>query len=150
MNRRFGIEVVAARSAQAAAQDADIVITAGPIEAIRRPTLRPEWLSPGCLTITLDYDSYITDAAIAAMDLVVTDDRDQLEDARVQEGKFTGVTRIDAELAELVSARKQGRRNNQQRILAFNLGIALEDLITGIELLERARASNIGISLPAD
>jgi len=150
MGRQLGIEVAAARSAQAAVKDADIVITAGPIEAVRRPLLRPEWLSPGCLTITLDYDSYITDAAIAVMDLILTDDRGQIEDARVHEGKFTGVTRIDAELAEIISAKRPGRLNNQQRILVFNLGIALEDLVTAIELLGRARARNIGVLLRAD
>src|SRR5262249_4621883 len=74
MGGRFGIEVVAARSAQTATKDADIVITAGPIESVRRPTLQPGWLSPGCLTTTLDYDSYVTDAAVAAMDLILTDD----------------------------------------------------------------------------
>jgi ornithine cyclodeaminase/alanine dehydrogenase len=150
MRGRFGIEVVAARSAEAATRDADIVITAGPIEAVRRPTLQPVWLSPGCLTITLDYDSYVTDAAIAAMDLVLTDDRGQIEDARIHEGKFTGVARIDAELDELVSARKGGRTGDHQRILVFNLGIALEDLVTGIEIFRRACVRNIGIRLQAE
>jgi len=150
MRGRFGIEVVGARSAEAATRDADIVITAGPIEAVRRPTLQPVWLSPGCLTITLDYDSYVTDAAIAAMDLVLTDDRGQIEDARIHEGKFTGVARIDAELDELVSARKGGRTGDHQRILVFNLGIALEDLVTGIEIFRRACVRNVGIRLQAD
>jgi len=80
----------------------------------------------------------------------LTDDRGQIEDARVHEGKFTGVTRIDAELAEIISAKRPGRLNNQQRILVFNLGIALEDLVTAIELLGRARARNIGVLLRAD
>jgi ornithine cyclodeaminase/alanine dehydrogenase-like protein (mu-crystallin family) len=65
-----------------AVRGADIVITAGPIGDNRRATLVPEWLAPGSLTIALDYDSYVTDAAIAAADLVLTDDRGQIEDAR--------------------------------------------------------------------
>jgi ornithine cyclodeaminase/alanine dehydrogenase-like protein (mu-crystallin family) len=150
MSGRIGIDVIAARSAEAATANADIVITAGPIEAVRRPTLQPRWLSPGCLTITLDYDSYVTDSTIASMDLILTDDPGQIEDARIHEGKFTAVTRIDAELAELVTVGKGSRTNDQQRILVFNLGIALEDLVTGIELLRRARTRNIGIRLHAD
>ena len=83
-------------------------------------------------------------------DLILTDDPGQIEDARIHEGKFTGVTHIDAELAELVSVQKGSRTSDRQRILVFNLGIALEDLVTGIELLRRARAKNIGTWLRLD
>jgi ornithine cyclodeaminase/alanine dehydrogenase-like protein (mu-crystallin family) len=149
MNGRWGVAVVGAGSAQQAVRDADIVITAGPIEDTRRATIVPEWLAPGSLTVTLDYDSYVTDAAIASFDLVLTDDRGQIEDARLHEGKFTGVTRIDAELADLLSTGKGKRTREDQRILVFNLGIALEDLATGAEILKRARQKNVGLLLPA-
>jgi ornithine cyclodeaminase/alanine dehydrogenase len=149
MNGRWGVSVTGAGSAERAVRGADIVITAGPIQDTRRASLVPEWLAPGSLTVTLDYDSYVTDAAIAAVDLVLTDDRGQIEDARLREGKFIGATRIDAELADLLST-GQGRRTSQdQRILVFNLGIALEDLATGVEILKRARQKRIGTLLPA-
>ena len=135
-------------SAEAAVRGADVVITAGPIEDLRRATLEADWLAPGSLTVTLDYDSYVTDEAIAAADLVLTDDRGQIEDARLHEGKFTGVTRIDAELGELISApARVAERSDDQRILVFNLGIALEDLATGVEILKRARQKGIGTQL---
>jgi ornithine cyclodeaminase/alanine dehydrogenase len=149
MQGRWGISVVGAGTAERAVRGADIIITAGPIEQTRRASLLPEWLSPGSLTITLDYDSYVTDAAIAAMDLVLTDDRGQIEDARLHEGKFTGVHRIDAELADLLTSGKGKRASEDQRILVFNLGIALEDLATGIEILRRAKAQKVGTRLPS-
>lgn len=149
MNGQWGFSVTGTRSAEAAVRGADIVITAGPIEDMRRASLLPDWLGPGSLTVTLDYDSYVTDAAIAAVDLVLTDDRGQIEDARLREGKFTGVTRIDAELADFLSAGQGRRANEEQRILVFNLGIALEDLATGVEILKRARQRQIGTLLPA-
>ncbi len=148
-HERWGVVVVGAGSAERAVRGADIVITAGPIEDHRRATLMPEWLAPGTLTIALDYDSYVTDAAIAAADLVLTDDRGQIEDARQREGKFTGVTRIDAELADLLTTGQGRRTTEDQRILVFNLGIALEDLATGVEILNRARRKKVGILLPA-
>ena len=44
----------------------------------------------------------------------------------------------------------RGRReNDRQRILAFNLGIALEDVATAAEALRRASERGIGIRLPA-
>ena len=146
---RWGVSVVGAGSAEGAVRGADIVITAGPIEDHRRATLVPEWLAAGSLTIALDYDSYVTDAAIAAADLVLTDDRGQIEDARQREGKFTGVRRIDAELADLLSTGRGRRTHEEQRILVFNLGIALEDLATGVEILNRARKKKAGTLLPA-
>jgi ornithine cyclodeaminase/alanine dehydrogenase-like protein (mu-crystallin family) len=148
MQGRWGVTVAGVGSAERAVRGADVIITAGPIELARSATLLPEWIAPGSLTVTLDYDSYVTDAAIATMDLVLTDDRGQIEDARLHEGKFTGVSRIDAELADVVSAGQGKRTSDTQRILVFNLGIALEDLATGIEILKRARARNIGIRLP--
>jgi len=148
-HERWGVFAVGAGSAERAVRGADIVITAGPIEDHRRATLMPEWLAPGSLTIALDYDSYLTDAAIAAADLVLTDDRGQIEDARQREGKFTGVTRIDAELADLLTTGQGRRTKEDQRILVFNLGIALEDLATGVEILNRARRKKVGTLLPA-
>ena len=146
---RWGVSVVGAGSAEGAVRGADIVITAGPIEDHRRATLVPEWLAAGSLTIALDYDSYVTDAAIAAADLVLTDDRGQIEDARQREGKFTGVRRIDAELADLLTTGRGRRTHEEQRVLVFNLGIALEDLATGVEILNRARKKKAGTLLPA-
>jgi ornithine cyclodeaminase/alanine dehydrogenase-like protein (mu-crystallin family) len=146
---RYDIALLPAGSAEEAVRGADVVITAGPIEEARRATLLPEWLAPGSLTIALDYDSYVTDRAIASMDLVLTDDRGQIEDARLREGKFTGVTGIDAELGELLLSGKGGRRRDSERILVFNLGIALEDLATGIEILRRAEVLHLGTRLPA-
>ena len=148
MHGRWGVSVLGTGTAERAVRGADLVITAGPIEEIRRATLVPEWLAPGSLTITFDYDSYVTDAAIAAADLVLTDDRGQIEDARLREGKFTGVTRVDAELADLLSTGQGRRTSEDQRIMVFNLGIALEDLATGVEILKRARQKKVGTLLP--
>lgn len=148
-HERWGVCVVGAGSAEGAVRGADIVITAGPIEDHRRAMLMPEWLAPGSLTVTLDYDSYVTDAAIAAADLVLTDDRGQIEDARQKGGKFAGVARIDAELADLLTTGQGRRTKEEQRILVFNLGIALEDLATGVEILNRARKKKVGTLLPA-
>jgi ornithine cyclodeaminase/alanine dehydrogenase-like protein (mu-crystallin family) len=148
MRDRYRIEVIAAGSAETAVRGADIVVTAGPIEDQRRPVILPDWLQGGSLTVTLDYDSYITDEAIAAMDLVLTDDAGQIQDACLHERKFTGVKRIDAELAELIAYGAGARQGDEQRILVFNLGIALEDLATAVEILRRAERRGIGTKLP--
>lgn len=143
------IEVIGRNSAKHAIEDADLIITGGPIESERRASIISEWIKPGALVITIDYDSYVSDECIAAMDLVITDDYGQIEDARKKEGKFTGVQAIDADMAQLISNDQGRRQSDEQRILAFNLGIALEDLATAVELYQRALKLNAGIGLPA-
>ena len=150
MDGRFGgVRVEGAGSAESALRGADIVVSGGPIRAERRASIVPEWIRPGALIVAIDYDSYVTDECIAAMDVVVTDDYGQIEDARAKEGKFLGVTRIDADNGELIAHGKGRRRNAGQRILAFNLGIALEDVATAAEALRRAKEKGAGIRLPA-
>ncbi len=150
MDGRFGgVRVEGAASAETAIKGADIVVPGGPITARRRASIVPEWISPGALVVAIDYDSYVTDECIAAMDIVITDDRGQIEDAREHEGKFLGVTRIDADNAEMIATGKGRRENDRQRILAFNLGIALEDVATAAEAFHRAKERGIGTPLPA-
>jgi len=148
MTERFPMRFRGAAGPEEVARASDVLITGGPIEKSRKPVIVPEWIREGALVVTIDYDSYVCDEMVAAMDLILTDDSGQIEDARRNEGKFPGVSRIDATLSDLISGRHGARANDKQRILAFNLGIALEDLVTAIEALRRAQISNIGTMLP--
>ena len=147
MHGRFGFSVRGASGPEEVARSSDVLVTGGVIEKIRSPVIQPDWIAPGATVVTIDYDSYVTDEAIADMDLVLTDDEGQIEDARRNEGKFLGVNRIDASLADLVSGRAGRRTSREQRILVFNLGIALEDLATAIEILRRAESAGAGTHL---
>ena len=149
MTGSFGFDSVVGMSGpEEVARNCDVLVTGGPIQQERRPVIRPEWIGAGMLVVTIDYDSYVTDEMIRAMDLVLTDDRAQIEDARRNEGKFPGVTRLDSTVAELVTHGKGARTSDEQRILVFNLGIALEDLATAIEILRRCERADVGTVLP--
>ena len=147
MNGCFNMEVTGAKSAKDAIQGADIIITGGPISEKRQPIIASDWVAPGALIITIDYDSYVTDECISSMDLVLTDDREQIKDARQKEGKFSGVTQVHADNAELIVHGMGRRTSDTQRILAFNLGIALEDVATAAEIYRRAEAQDAGTIL---
>ena len=149
MTGRFGFaSIVGMNGPEEVARNCDVLVTGGPIRKDREPVIRSEWIGPGTLVVTIDYDSYVTDEAIASMDLVLTDDYGQIVDARRNEGKFPGVTRVDSTVAELVAHGKGRRTSDEQRILVFNLGIALEDLATAIEVLKRAEQAKTGTLLP--
>ena len=145
--RYNNIKVIGAAGPEEALWDADLIITGGAITREHQPTIVSEWIKSGALIITIDYDSYVTDQCIAAMDLVLTDDTSQIEDARKQEGKFLGVPTADAEIAEMIAHGKGLRLNDTQRIIAFNLGIALEDVATAATIFETARDLGIGTLL---
>ena len=149
MTGKFGFDSIVGMSGpEEVARHCDVLVTGGPIEKDRKPVIQPDWLGAGMLIVTIDYDSYVTDEAIRSMDLVLTDDYGQIEDARRNEGKFPGVTRLDSSVAELVTHGKGARTTDEQRILVFNLGIALEDLATAIEILNRAEQTDVGRMLP--
>ena len=149
MTGKFGFDSIVGMSGpEEVARNCGVLVTGGPIQKDRRPVIRPDWIGPGALVVTIDYDSYVTDEAIRAMDLVLTDDYGQIEDARLNEGKFPAVTRVDSTVADLVAHGKGARTSDGQRILAFNLGIALEDLATAVEALNRAERKGVGTMLP--
>ncbi|MDX1459665.1 MAG: ornithine cyclodeaminase family protein [Xanthomonadales bacterium] len=148
MGARFpDLELTGCRTAREAVDGADVIVTGGPITTRPEPTIEPDWIAGGALIVTIDYDSYVTDACIEAMDLVITDDIGQIEDARAREGKFRGVKRIDADLAALIAAGEGRRTDDAQRIMAFNLGIALEDLALARLLYQEAGNRDIGVLL---
>jgi ornithine cyclodeaminase/alanine dehydrogenase-like protein (mu-crystallin family) len=97
--------------------------------------------------VAIDYDAYWTKAAMDSMQLIVTDDRGQIEHLR-EYGFFLGVPRLDAELADIVVGKLRARKSGTDRVLCFNLGIAIEDLATATELFRRAREKGIGRVLP--
>lgn len=144
---KTGLPITVAGSAREAVEGADVVVSGGPIMTPPQPVIEPDWFADGAVGVTIDYDSYWTPAAMRSMDLIVTDDRGQIEHLK-EHGLFLGVPRLDGELADHAVGRLAGRRSPRDRILCFNLGIALEDIVTAVEVYERARAAGAGTLLP--
>lgn len=139
------IEVVG--SAREAVEGLDLVVTSGPILKHPTPTIGAGWLAPGAFASAVDFDSYFQGAALREADRIVTDDRPQLEYYRTL-GYFRETPPVDCELGEIVSGQKPGRRSADERTIAINLGIALDDMATAIQVYQRALALGIGTRLP--
>jgi len=147
MTQATGLRIEAASSAEEAVRGADLVVTAGPILKEPDPVIEPEWLAPGVFACALDFDSYFTPAALKACDGFVTDDLAQLRHYQ-QIGYFRDIPEVTAETAEVVSGAKPGRRNDDERIVAMHLGLAIEDVATGVRLYRKAVEEGIGVQLP--
>ena len=144
---RQDVEVVQAQKPVEAVAESDLIVTAGPILHTPHATIKAGWLPKGAFASLVDYDSYWDRAALHEADKFCTDDVPQLELYRSM-GYFQSIPPIYAELGEIVAGKKPGRERPDERILACNLGIAMDDMATAIIIYQRALAAGIGTWLP--
>jgi ornithine cyclodeaminase/alanine dehydrogenase-like protein (mu-crystallin family) len=147
VNRQLGIDVVPVSDPKQAVVASDMVVTAGPI--LRRPhaTIQAGWLGEGAFASLVDFDSYWHPEALREADKFCTDDVPQLHHYRDQ-GYFQNIPPIHADLGELVTGRKVGRQKPEERTMACNLGLALDDVTVAPLIYERALEKGIGTWLP--
>ncbi len=147
MNRQLGIEVVAASDPKQAVIASDLVVTAGPILHTPHATIQRGWLREGAFASLVDFDSYWHSDALREADKFCTDDVPQLHHYR-DLGYFQNIPTIHADLGELVIGRKAGREKPEERTMACNLGIALDDMAVAPLIYQRALEKGIGTWLP--
>lgn len=147
MRARFGVEVTVVDEPRRAVSGCDLVVTAGPILKQPHATIRAGWLDPGAFASLVDYDSYWHPDALREADKFCTDDVPQLEYYRGL-GYFQHIPAIHASLGELVTGARPGRESRDERTLACNLGLALDDMATAPLVYRRALARGFGTRLP--
>jgi ornithine cyclodeaminase/alanine dehydrogenase-like protein (mu-crystallin family) len=55
---------------------------------------------------------------------------------------------VYAELGDIVTDKKSGRVNKNERIMSMNLGLAIEDIATAKLIFEKASETRTGVQLP--
>ncbi len=143
MQAQLNIDIIGVSEPKQAVINSDLVVTSGPILLHPQPTIDADWLRPGAFGSAVDYDSYWTGAALAQIDRLCTDDCAQFQYYR-QGGYFQQTPDPYAELGELVAGLKPGRQNDQERTLAMNLGLAMDDMAVAPEVYRRARERGLG------
>lgn len=143
MQSRFDFEFIGVHEPEQAVVKSDIVVTSGPIRKKPNPIIQQDWLQPGGFASAVDYDSYWSNAALSQMDILATDDLTQFLFHR-QTGYFETTPDPNLELADLVSGARKGRQNQEQRILAMNLGLAMDDMAVAPEIYRQARDRGLG------
>lgn len=147
MRTRLGIEVVGVDTPRAAVEAADVIVTSGPILKHPVPTIDAGWVSAGTFASAVDFDSYWSGAALAEFDRVATDDHAQFAYYRTL-GYFGQTPTPYADLGELAVGSKTGRAARNERTIAINLGLALDDMAVAPEVYRRALEQGIGTWLP--
>jgi ornithine cyclodeaminase/alanine dehydrogenase-like protein (mu-crystallin family) len=147
MSAEQGIEVVPVSTPREAVVASNIVVTAGPILRTPHATIERNWLQEGAFASLVDFDSYWHPSALHEVDKFCTDDVPQLHHYR-DIGYFQDIPPIHADLGELVTGRKSGREKPEERTIACNLGLALDDIAIAPLIYERALEKGIGTWLP--
>ena len=102
----------------------------------------------GTVQVPLDYDSYFKPDAIAAAARFYTDDTRQIQQTKAGGIYFQKIPEVYGDLGEVLAGRKDGRRNDRERLISMNLGIAMDDMATAPLVLEKARRNRLGTRLP--
>ena len=147
VEQRHGIEALAMTEPREAVRGADVVVTAGPILRVPHATIKAGWLGAGTFASAVDFDSYFDRAALHECAKFTTDDLAQLQHFRDM-GYFQEIPEIYAELADLVAGRLPGRQSPDERTMAVNLGLALEDIAVAPLVYAKAQAAGAGRWLP--
>ena len=143
MSVKLGVEVIGVDDPKKAVVDSDIVVTSGPILKHPSPTIQKDWLKAGAFASAVDFDSYWGPEALAQMDKISTDDHAQFQYYR-SVGYFQHTPDPYADLGELVAGIKPGRESKDERAMAINLGLAMDDMAVAPEIFRRARELGLG------
>lgn len=148
MEKRTGKPITICASSEAAVRGADVVVSATKFALKPDPTLKGEWLKPGCLLMPIDVATTWEAAAFLPADKFVTD-RWSILQSVAEAGHFPqGMPPLYAELHEIVAGRKPGRESDSEFIVSMNEGMPIEDMALGQFALDRAKAAGIGTRLP--
>lgn len=137
------IEIIGVDSPRNAVVESDLVVTSGPIVMHPTPTLEKDWVKAGAFASAVDFDSYWSGEALRQFDRLTTDDHAQFQYYR-SIGYFQSTPDPYADLGELVAGLKPGRVRDEERTIALNLGLALDDMAVAPEIYRRAKERGLG------
>lgn len=145
MSEKVPFEVRACSSPQEVIEGSDVVVTAtGKLEKV---VYFERWVKPGALVMPVHHRGW-ENQTIHRADKFLTDDWAQLSSAANSVGGFDGpLPEPYAELGEVVTGKKPGRERDDERIIDFNYGLAMEDMVIAREVYTKALAKGFGKTL---
>jgi ornithine cyclodeaminase/alanine dehydrogenase-like protein (mu-crystallin family) len=145
MSARCGVEVTVADTPADAVRRMDIVVTAGPIIKEPSPVIENEWFEPGAFAAPVDFDSYWKPQAMKNADLFVTDDVKQMFYYQ-SIGYFRHIPARERvhDLGDVAIEKAPRRSNESQRIIAMNLGLAMDDMAVAPLVYQAAKDKGLG------
>ena len=151
MRAALGIEVVGRASGRDAMRGADIMITA---TSGNQTVFEADWLTPGALLMSLAPGEFGEDTVLrsrvylSAPEQVLGDDPPRKPfNTLVASGKF-GPGDVVADICDVVTGKKPGRKADDEIILYESAGLALLDVGIGHWVYQRAKSRGLGTEMP--
>jgi len=142
-----GARFVDCATPKEAVNGADVVITCSPIVEKPQRFVEAGWLKPDVLAIAVDYDSAFDAETMAQAATFTTDSESQYlwtrEHGTYFQGGYPGKTGLHSDMGEICSGRKSGVRKGRRS--AVLMGIALDDVMTGYLIYEKALEKKTGV-----
>jgi ornithine cyclodeaminase/alanine dehydrogenase len=136
-SERAELEIEICHDVEPVVRGSDIVVTA--TQRLAKPLIKDAWFGKGALGFGLETSHAWYGDAILKADKFITDDWEQTQYYH-EHGAFPdGLPELYAELGTIVTGENVGRENSEERILAINIGLALEDVIVAHRIYEMAR-----------
>ncbi len=153
MTQALKIPVSAAKSAEIAVRDADIIVTS---TTSTNPVVEGRWLKPGAhinaIGANFPQKRELDAEAVERCDVIVVDSRAQ---SKMEAGDLIHVFGEDdarwakvTELAEIVGGKVAGRTSANEITLFKSNGIATEDIVVAGRIFEMARERGVGRQIP--
>jgi ornithine cyclodeaminase/alanine dehydrogenase-like protein (mu-crystallin family) len=143
MSKQLNLKIEIVSESRQAVSGLDLVVTSGPILKDPTPIIEMGWLSEGAFASPVDFDSYWQGVAFEQLDKIATDDINQMEYYR-KVGYFQQTPQPYADLGEIITGKKPGRESDQERTMAINLGLALDDMATAPLVYQLAKEKGLG------
>jgi len=148
-----GVPAAAVESAEAAARESDVVVTA---TNSKTPVLLGKWLAPGthvnAIGANYEHRRELDLDVVAAAARIAADDREQVqyESTDLAEAVKAGILAWESvhNLSEIVAGRVRGRQSPEDVTLFKSLGVAMEDVALAARAYERAVERGAGLPLP--
>lgn len=148
MKKIPGLQWTIAPTVRECVMGADIIVTLTPS---RKPLIRRSWIAPGVHINAIGADApgkQELDPEILKSARIIVDDRAQAihggEINVAVRKRQLNPSRIHAQLGEVLTGRRSGRRNPREITVFDSTGLAIHDVALGYEILKRANRRKIG------
>jgi ornithine cyclodeaminase/alanine dehydrogenase len=132
-------------SAREVIEGAQIIVTA--TGRLDQPIFKEAWVSEGALILPVHHRGW-ENRTLHRVDQFITDDWLQLDKAHRDVGGFDGpLPDTHVELGEIIAGKKPGRGSENERIIDFNYGLAIEDVAMATEIYQKATSQGLGTVL---
>lgn len=145
---KINVEIVKSKNPEEVVKSCEVLSSATLILKTPLKIVKDEWVSRSQTILPCDLDTY-WDPLIAKMaDKYIVDSIDEHE-LFDKMGYFPdGLPEIYCEIGEVIAGLKKGRESKEELIVNSNIGMAVEDVVLGREILNRALNMGIGRKLP--